>query len=260
MRDMAVVPNFLTVPARQVKPRVSGLTHLLDKGLPLLTTEAVLRTGSMVADIWKFGWGTAYLDPDLEPKLAALTSHGVRSCLGGTLLEVSWMQGKAKDCLSWAAEAGFDMVEVSRGVAPLTLQDKHELIRLASRDFVVLSEVGSKDPSCAADPEVWASEVAGDLSAGATLVVAEGRESGTVGLYDGSGDVKPDVADAIAAVAGPEKILFETPRKDQQAWFIRHFGAGVNLANIASDDLLGVEALRLGLRADTVDVSRPASS
>lgn len=253
-----VSTGFLDLPLRPAKPRNAGLSHMLDKGLSLAATEGLLRTAGAYVDVWKFGWGTAYLDPDLGPKLAQLASHDVKSCLGGTLLEVAWLQGKAKACLSWAADVGFGMVEVSRGVAPMNLADKTELIEFAAGTFTVLSEVGSKDPGFRADPASWSHEVTGDLAAGAWKVVAEGRESGTVGLYDGNGNVRADVADAIASTAGATNILFETPQKDQQAWFIRTFGPDVNLANIAHDDLVGVEALRLGLRADTVTVPPPA--
>jgi phosphosulfolactate synthase len=244
--------DFLDLPARPAKPRTHGMTHMLDKGLPLHAAEGVLRTAGAYIDIWKFGWGTAYLDPDLDLKIALLERHGVVPCLGGTLLEVSWIQHRAKPCLEWAAAAGFRMVEVSRGVAPISLEEKSELIAFATQEFDVVSEVGSKDPFVAVDPRAWSEEVQSDLDAGAWKVVAEGRESGTVGLYDSTGQVKGDLVAAISEVAGPDSILFEAPRKDQQAWFITQLGPNANLANIAHDDLLGLEALRLGLRADTV--------
>lgn len=244
--------EFLDLPARSEKPRAAGLTHALDKGLPLRATEAVLATAAAYVDIWKFGWGTAYLDPALPEKLAVLREHEIRACLGGTLLEAAWLQDRAKQCLDWAAEQGFAMVEVSRGVAPMTLADKTELIRHAVDRFVVVSEVGSKDPAAAADPDLWREEACSDVDAGAWKVVAEGRESGTVGLYHPSGSVRAELVVAISDALGADTILFEAPRKDQQAWFVRQFGADVNLANIATDDLVGVEALRLGLRADTI--------
>ncbi|MFZ2504354.1 MAG: phosphosulfolactate synthase [Nocardioides sp.] len=245
-------PAFLSLPERSEKPRSSGLTHVLDKGLSVAATTDLLRSAGSSIDVWKWGWGTAYLDPELPVKLALLEAAQVRACLGGTMLEISWAQGRQKECLSWAAEVGFPMVEVSRGVVPMSLADKRDLIEYAAADFVVLSEVGSKDPEVAVESSAWHAEAASDLAAGAWKVVAEGRESGTVGLYDAKGAVRADVADALAEVAGAEQVLFEAPRKDQQAWLIRHFGPEVNLANIAIGEVMGVEALRLGLRADTV--------
>ncbi len=156
-------------------------------------------------------------------------------------------------CLDWAAEAGFECVEVSRGVAPMTLGDKHDLVRRAATTFVVLTEVGSKDPRVLLTPEQWMTEVAGDLEVGARWVIAEGRESGTVGIYREDGSVRPDIVAAAVAAAGVERMLFEAPRKDQQAWLIREFGPDVNLANIKPGETLGLETLRLGLRADTCD-------
>lgn len=249
-------PDFLTLPSRSRKPRQTGLTHVLDKGIPASTTEAVLDTAGAHIDIWKFGWGTAYLDRQLKPKLELLAEHGVKACLGGTLMEIAWSQGRVEECLRWATDAGVPLVEVSRGVMPMSLEDKARLVARAAQSFTVLSEVGFKDPDTRLEPAQWTREVAGDLAAGAWLVVAEGRESGTVGVYDSSGAVIEDVVSAVTAAAGPERILFETPRKDQQAWFIRRFGPDVNLANVALEDVVALEALRLGLRADTARIPK----
>ena len=244
-------PNFLRLPARPAKPRATGLTHVLDKGLPAPQTHALLEAAAEFVDIWKFGWGTAYLDRELDTKLALLTRYGVQACLGGTLLEIAWSQGCVEECLSWAADVGVPLVEVSRGVMPMPLADKARLIARAARSFTVLTEVGIKDPARQLDLGQWKDEVSHDLDAGAWLVIAEGRESGTVGTYDASGEAIEEVIDAIVGVAGNERILFEAPRKDQQAWCISRFGSDVNLGNVALDDIVNLEALRLGLRADT---------
>lgn len=228
-----------------------GLTHVLDKGLPLPQLRGLLETAGDYIDIWKLGWGTAYLDRQLIPKIRLLEGHGVSSCMGGTLLEIAWAQGCAEECLDWAHAVGFSMVEVSRGVMPLGQQDKSRLIRLASERFTVVSEVGLKDESHQLPAGEWAKEAARDLDDGALVVVAEGRESGTVGVYASDGSVNDEVVRRLVSVAGIERLLFEAPAKDQQAWFIKRFGADVNLGNVATHDVLGLEALRLGLRADT---------
>jgi phosphosulfolactate synthase len=131
-------PAFLSLPERSAKPRNVGLTHVLDKGQTVESTQSVLATSAPLIDVWKFGWGTAYIDTALTEKLALLRSADVRTCLGGTLLEISWAQDKAQECLDWAAEVGFDAVEVSRGVAPMTVSDKRELLRRATESWVVL--------------------------------------------------------------------------------------------------------------------------
>lgn len=233
-----------------------GLTHVLDKGASPRTMSDLLERAADHVDIWKFGWGTAYIDPTVDVKLAALARHDVLSCLGGTLLEIAWSQGRADECLAWAHEVGFAAVEVSRGVAAMSVAEKHELVRRATTSFLVLSEVGRKDADEDLSEEEWTDEVAGDLDAGARWVIAEGRESGSVGLYLPDGTVRASIVKAVVAAAGPEAVLFEAPRKDQQAWFIKEFGPEVNLANVALDDVIPLETLRLGLRADTVELSR----
>jgi phosphosulfolactate synthase len=246
------VPDFLALPARSARPRQAGLTHVLDNGVPLGAVEQLLVAAGPFIDIWKFGWGTAYLDPQLQAKLRLLQEHGIRACLGGTLMEIAWGQGKVDECLRWAEDAGVPLVEVSRGVMPMSLEDKARLVHKAAASFTVLTEVGSKDPARQMPADAWAREVRRDLDAGAWRVVTEGRESGTVGTFDAHGDVIQPVVEAVVGVAGVDRILFEAPQKDQQAWFIRRFGPDVNLANIALDKVMALEALRLGLRADTV--------
>ena len=245
-------PFPLELPERPPKPRSVGITHVLDKGLPAHELPGVLDTCGAYIDIWKFGWGTAYLDPGVEPKLATLADHGILACVGGTLLEVAWVQRRIDEFLDWAAGVGFPCVEVSRGAAPMRPDEKYDLIRTATSRFTVLSEVGAKSAADRMPCVDWAEEVAGDLAAGARWVLTEGRESGTVGIYDHAGRVREDVVSAVLAAGGVEKIVFEAPRKDQQAWFIQHCGPNVNLANIPVSEVLGLETLRLGLRADTM--------
>lgn len=244
-------PNFLQLASHERKPRRVGVTHVLDKGLPLTQLRGLLETVGEYIDIWKLGWGTAYLDPQLVAKLRLLEEHGVRACLGGTLLEIAWTQGRADQCLGWAGAVGFPMIEVSRGVMPLGPDDKSRLIRRASTRFTVVSEVGLKDERLQLPPDEWGKEAARDLEDGALLVIAEGRESGTVGVYSEDGSVRDDLVETLVSAAGIEHLLFEAPAKDQQAWFINRYGADVNLGNIATHDALALEALRLGLRADT---------
>jgi phosphosulfolactate synthase len=249
-------PGFLDLLPRNEKPRSSGLTHVLDKGASPAEIEILLSRAGDAIDLWKLGWGTAYLEPDVPLKVSILADHGVRACVGGTLLEVAWGQGRAEACLEWAAEMGFPCVEVSNGSIGMPLSEKRRLIAEASRVFVVVSEVGSKDPTTPVSPGGWVEEMAGDLEAGAVWALAEGRESGTVGLYDPDGGVREEIAEALIEHIGLARAIFETPRKDQQAWFITRFGNEVNLGNVPIQEVFGLEALRLGLRADTIALSQ----
>ena len=250
-------PFPLDLPARPPKPRPFGITHVLDKGLAVDQLPGVLDSCGRYVDVWKFGWGMAYVDPAVQAKLDLLAEHGILGCVGGTLLEVAWVQRRVEEFLAWARDVGFPCVEVSRGAAPMGLHEKYELIQSASRTFAVLSEVGSKSAAERMPCVDWAEEVAGDLAAGARWVLTEGRESGNVGIYDHNGTVREDVVAAVIGAGGVDRVVFEAPRKDQQVWFIKHCGPDVNLANIPVSEVLGLETLRLGLRADTLGLSSP---
>ncbi|HLQ54091.1 MAG TPA: phosphosulfolactate synthase [Streptosporangiaceae bacterium] len=244
-------PDFLALPARTAKPRRTGITHVLDAGVPLREAADLLDMCGMYVDVWKLGWGVAYLDPNLDAKLEMLAAHRVLASPGGTLLEIAWAQGRSAEFLDWARARGFPCVEVSAGTVAMDAAAKQRLIAEAAEHFIVLAEVGAKDPAIRLTPAEWAASVASDLAAGATWVLAEGRASGTVGIYSGSGSVRADVVEAMAAAASTDCLVFEAPREDQQAWFVRRFGPDVNLANIRPAGALGLETLRLSLRADT---------
>ncbi len=250
-------PDFLVLPHHSAKPRSQGITAVIDGGLPVAAMTAILDTGSAFCDVWKLGWGTAYLDPRLADKLTVLRRNLVSACPGGTLLEVAARQGRAEACLDWFAEVGFGWVEISNGMRALSRRAKRELIMRASRDFTVVAEVGAKDPAVTLDVGAWVRTVLEDLDAGAERVITEGRESGTVGIFSPDGTVRVALVDALVSAVGADRLVFEAPRKEQQAWFIRHLGPDVNLANVAPSEIMGVEALRLGLRADTVEMDVP---
>jgi phosphosulfolactate synthase len=252
-------PDFLDLPTRTTKPRGIGITHVLDRGVPLAQAADLLAMSESCIDVWKLGWGISYLDPILAAKLELLARHRVLASPGGTLLEIAWAQGRAMEFLDWARGCGFPCVEVSAGTVTMDQAAKRELIAEAARHFIVLAEVGPKDPGVLLTPAQWAQALSADLEAGATWVLAEGRASGTVGIYDASGAVREDVIAALVSVGGPDFLVFEAPREQQQAWFVRRFGPDVNLANVHPADALGLETLRLGLRADTYGAWSPGS-
>src|SRR5262249_36390656 len=253
-----VGPGFLDLPSRTVKPRGIGITHVLDKGLPLGYCADLLESGGAYVDVWKFGWGTSYLDQHLPAKLELLAQHRVLACPGGTLLEIAWAQGRAGAFFDWARAAGFPCVEVSAGTVPLTPAPKQDLRGGAASHCIVLSEGGAKDPAARMLPEQWGTAVSNDLAAGATWVLAEGRASGTVGLYHPSGAVREDIVAALTAEVDPGLIVFEAPREGQQAWFIAALAPPVNLATLPPPHPLALQPLRLSLRADTFAAGAPA--
>lgn len=252
-------PDFLELPKRDNKPRSRGLTHVLDKGTTTAALEAQLsQTGNLI-DVLKIGWGIAYVDPTVRDRIALCNAAGVTVCLGGTLLEVCVAQGQVGNLRRWAAGIGVTALEVSDGLQAMTPERKTELVRSLSADFIVLAETGAKDGHAPVVTEQWLTEMEADLAAGATWVIAEGRESGTVGLYHDDGSVRVELVEAIAARLPVDRVIFEAPMKAQQVEFIRRFGAGVNLGNVAPDEVLPLETLRLGLRADTAVTNTTAN-
>jgi len=245
-------PTFLKLPARAIKPRSRGITHVLDSGLTPEGIRAFLGQTAHLVDIVKVGWGIGYIDPALGAKVSISAEHGCPVSLGGTLLEVAAMQDRVGELRDWALQVGLTHIEVSDGLRALPVSRKQALIRELAADFVVLAETGAKEGNYPPTPAEWGEEMARDLEAGASWVIAEGRESGTVGLYRADEAIREDLVEAIVAWVPQDKVIFEAPRKGQQVWFVRQVGADVNLGNVAPDNVLSLETLRLGLRADTV--------
>ena len=246
-------PTFLKLPARAAKPRSRGITHVLDSGLTPDGTRAFLGQTAHLVDIVKVGWGIGYIDPTLGTRVAICADHGCPVSLGGTLLEIAAHQDHVSELRDWALGIGITHIEVSNGLRALADSRKRELITELAADFVVLAETGAKEGNYPPTPAEWAEEMARDLDAGASWVIAEGRESGTVGLYHPDHGVRDDLVAAILELTPPDKVIFEAPRKNQQAWFVRQLGADVNLGNVAPASVLALETLRLGLRADTAE-------
>jgi len=247
-------PGFLSLPARSGKPRTEGLTHVLDKGLSYLALQSLIQTAGDCIDIVKLGWGTAYVSDGVKAKVALCKESGIRMSPGGTLLEICEHQGRIEDYVLWMHRLGLTHVEVSNGAFGMETSRKRELIRRLSQEFTVLSECGSKNPRVDVVADDWVEEMTGDLEAGASILIAEARESGTVGLYTPNGEVRAELVEAIVANLPVEKVIFEAPRKDQQAWFVRRLGSVANLGNIPADEVIPLETLRLGLRSDTLDL------
>ena len=173
-----------------IEPQATdSVTHVVDRGLPIATLESLLDLAGAHIDFVKFGWGTAYVSRHIRAKVVACREAKVQTCIGGTLLELACVQGKMREFVRWADSIGFDGVEVSEGTVELGAGIKAGLIEAMARDFVVLAEVGSKDVEAPVRPSAWAAQMEADLAAGAAFVIAEGRESGTVGLYHPDGRV-----------------------------------------------------------------------
>ena len=231
-------------------PRNGGLTHVIDKGLGPRAWEDVLETSGDYIDIVKLGWGTAFVTPNLKRKLEVLRGKPV--VIGGTFLEAVIVQDKIDEYKAWLGELGLTHVEISDGVIDLPRERKLELIADFAQDFTVLSEVGSKDSEAIFAPYQWVEWIKSELEAGAWKVITEGREGGTAGIYRPTGEMRTGLVDEIVHEIPLDSLLFEAPTKSSQAWFIKQFGPGVNLGNIPPDEVIALETLRRGLRADTL--------
>jgi len=248
------------LPSRSAKPRDQGITHVLDRGLSVAQVDGLIEVAGEFVDIVKLGWGTALATQNLEPKLARYAEHGIPVVLGGTLTEVAIRQGRIDGLGAWLDGHGIRHVEISDGTITLEPEAKLELIRRFSADgFTVLSEVGSKDNANIMAPYRWVEQINAELEAGSTMVIAEARESGTAGIFRPDGEVRMGLIDEIAHAVDVGRVMFEAPQKDQQVWFLRRFGADCNLGNIAPDDVLSLETLRLGLRSDTLEDFSPTA-
>jgi phosphosulfolactate synthase len=247
----------MPVPGRAVKPRKEGLTMILDKGLGLSATQDLLDSSADVIDFIKLTFGTgAFLDLDyLCEKIEMVKDAGVMIYPGGTFLEVSVWQGTYAKYLKRCKELGFDAIEVSDGTIEIDMKTRGDCIKRAvDMGFVVVSEVGKKDPNEAVATAKLHEEIAADLKNGSFKVIVEAREAGKgVGIYDKDGKPKDTEVEAIIkGVNDVTKLEWEAPIKNQQQFLILRFGVNVSLGNIPPEDILALEALRQGLRGDTL--------
>ncbi len=242
---------------RSTKPRNNGITMVIDKGMGLGETRDLLNLAGNYIDFLKLGFGTSalYSSEVLEEKINLVRSYNVDIYPGGTFLEVAIIQDKLEEYLLMAKKLGFTAIEVSDGTITFDPELRHKAICLASdMELKVLTEVGKKDPNTRTPLSQLIRQVLADLKSGAHKVIVEGRESGkNVGLYDSSGKlIVSEMEELVSALPDPSVLIWEAPLKDQQLELIIRFGCNVNLGNILAHELLAVEALRVGLRADTL--------
>jgi phosphosulfolactate synthase len=226
---------------------------VIDRGLSVAEVDGLLEVAGAAVDVVKLGWGTAVVTGNLKPKLERYAAHDVPVVLGGTLTEVAIRQGRVDGLVAWLRELGLRHVEISDGTIELDAQVKRELIERLSKEFTVFAEVGSKDADFIMAPYVWVEQIERDLEAGAWKVIAEARESGTAGIYRANGEVRTGLIDEIVHSVDQERLIFDAPLQRQQVWLLKRFGTECSLGNIAPDDVLSLETLRLGLRSDTVE-------
>lgn len=239
------------IPERPAKPRDKGLTMVMDKGLSLREVEDMISVSGDHIDIVKLGFGTSYVTPRLEEKIKLYQENGIIVYFGGTLFEAYIVRNQFEDYIKLLERYGMKHAEISDGSIELPHEMKLEYINKLSKHVTVLSEVGSKDVEKIIPPYQWIELMKSELKAGSWKVIAEAREAGNVGVYRSSGEVREGLVQEILTKIPEEKIIWEAPQKAQQTYFIKLVGANVNMGNIAPNDVIPLETLRLGLRSDT---------
>lgn len=239
------------IPEREPKPRKKGITMMMDKGLSVREAENFVSSSAEFTDVVKFGFGTALITRNLEEKIRLYKEANLIPYFGGTLFELYIVRGMFDEFRKLLDKYGLNMAEVSDGSMIIPHNDKLAYIQKLSQQVTVLSEVGSKQADVVFPPNVWVAMMKAEIEAGSWKVIAEARESGTVGIYNPDGSANTPLIDDIVKQVQIENVLWEAPIKSQQAWFINLLGANVNLGNISPDEVVSLETLRLGLRGDT---------
>ncbi len=243
--------HLTQIPERTVKPRSNGMTMVMDKGLSSREVENFIEVAGPYVDIVKLGWSTSFVTPILDKKLAIYREAGIPVYFGGTLFEAFLIRDQYEDYKRVLDKYKMEWAEISDGSISLEHSKKCELIRDLKQHVKVVSEVGSKDAANIMAPYQWIELMTAELEAGSQYVIAEARESGNIGIYRDSGEVRQGLVQELLTKIPSEKILWEAPQKAQQTWFIKLLGSNVNLGNIPPNEVIPLETLRLGLRSDT---------
>lgn len=239
------------VPQREIKPRNSGQSMIIDKGLTCIEAQGLAQDCAEYIDYIKIGFGTALVTQNLQRKIAIYKEAGIIPYFGGTLFELFIIRNQFTEYQKYLETFGISTAEVSDGSMHMIHDDKLNYITELTKNFTVISEVGSKDANVVITPEEWISQMQSELNAGSVKVITEARESGTIGIFNKDGSPNKTLIDTIVSNIDITKVMWEAPLKAQQALFIKLLGYNVNLGNIATNEVIALEALRLGLRGDT---------
>ncbi len=250
--------NLTFLPERSTKPRQTGVAMVMDKGLSVREAEDFVESAGHLADFVKLGFGTSIVGNKVREKVKVYLNANIKVYAGGTLFEAFVIRGMFDEYLKYIDQLGLDTVEVSDGSMVMEHEVKCEYIRKLAQKYTVLSEVGSKVSGIVIHPKRWIEMMQTELQAGALKVIGEAREGGNVGIYRENGKAQVGLINKILANIPADRLLWEAPLKSQQVWFIKNFGASVNLGNIAPAELISLETLRLGLRGDTFFSFLPA--
>lgn len=250
-KDVMMNFNLSQIPERKTKPRVDGITMVMDKGLSINEVHNFLSVAEPHVDIVKLGFGTSFVTPKLREKIDVYHSYNIPIYFGGTLFEAFLIRNQFDDYIAVCKDYGISYIEVSDGSINIPHAEKCGYIEKLTKHATVLSEVGSKDAAHIIPPYKWIELMRAELQAGSSYVIAEAREAGNVGIYRGSGEVREGLVNEILTQIPGEKIIWEAPQKAQQLYFLELLGCNANLGNIAPTEVIPLETMRIGLRGDT---------
>ena len=243
--------NLKNIPERSIKPRESGITMVIDKGSSIQECKNLIESSSNYIDFVKFGWTTANFSQDLKKKIELFRRANIEVYFGGTLFEAFAIRDQFEDYIDILKNYDLKYAEVSDGSISIPHKKKCEYIEKLANHVIVFSEIGSKDEKKIIPPYKWIKQMKAELDAGSWKVIGEARESGSVGLFRSSGEVRQGLVEEILTEIPTEKILWEAPQKAQQVWFVKLLGQNVNLGNITGSEVISLETIRVGLRGDT---------
>ncbi len=239
------------IPSRAQKPRKNGLTMIMDKGLSIRDVENFISSCGDYTDLIKFGFGTSLITKNLEEKVKLYSEANIRPYFGGTLFEMFLVRGLYKEFRKFIDKYKLDLIEISDGSISLDHDEKLKYIAELSKQVTVISEVGTKVAGVIIPNDKWVEMMKKEIEAGSWKVIAEARESGNIGIYNPDGSANKELIGDIIEQVNNDDIIWEAPNKPQQVWFIKLLGSDVNLGNIAPNEVIPLETLRLGLRGDT---------
>ena len=243
--------NLKDIPERSLKPRELGITMVIDKGSSLQECKNLIESSSDYIDFVKFGWTTSNFSKNLKEKIELFKKANINVYFGGTLFEAFAIRDQFQDYINILKEYDLKYAEVSDGSISIPHKKKCEYIEKLAKYVIVFSEIGSKDEKKIIPPYKWIKQMKAELNAGSWKVIGEARESGSVGLFRSSGEVRQGLVEEILTEIPTEKILWEAPQKVQQVWFVKLLGQNVNLGNISGNEVISLETIRVGLRGDT---------
>jgi phosphosulfolactate synthase len=247
----------MPVGGRTSKPRQTGVTMVIDKGLGIRRLEDLIETCGEFVDVIKLTFGTSafYDEALLKRKNEMITASNIAVMPGGTFLEVAIWQKSIDKYLDRAKDLRFSAIEISDGTIEMDIQVRRDTIKKSlDKGFKVITEVGKKDPKEVLPISLIHQLIEEDVQNGAFKVIIEAREAGKgVGIFDAEGKVKDEeIENIIAGVKDTDCLIWEAPLKNQQQALILRLGLNVNLGNIPPDEVLALEALRQGVRGDTL--------